>query len=70
MSKHNRDPDQLLPSQGWASTESARGQGSVEGCGEGREDGGGVAGLGKLLDRGKWTKGKKDMQTEFQEKKE
>lgn len=41
----------------------------MEGCGEGREDGG-VDGLGKLLDReGNGQREKKDMQTEFQKKK-
>lgn len=69
MSKHNRDPDQLLPSQGWASIESARFQGSEEDCGEGREAGG-VIGLGKLLEREMDKRGeKKDIQTEFQETK-
>lgn len=41
LSKHNKDSDRLLPSQGWATTESAGGQGSVEGRAGGRQDVGG-----------------------------
>lgn len=49
LSKHNKDSDRLLPSQGWATTESAGGQGSVEGRAGGRQDvgGGGSGGGGR-----------------------